>query len=277
MALVRMKELLEKARIDRSCVGAFNVGNMEMVCGLIRAAEERNTPVIMQIAEVRLDHSPLNYMGPMMIQAARDARVDVAVHLDHGKTMATIRQALDFGFTSVMYDGSSLPFDENVERTKEVVKLARKYDAAVEAELGNVGSAENGDEENGEYTDPGAAVKFTQMTGIDALAVAIGNAHGNYKKEPKLAFDVLSELEKEVSVPLVLHGGSGISDKDFRKAISMGIRKVNIATANFDSVAEYTKRYADSVEKATFAGVNEAMVAGMHANVIRHLQIFKQK
>lgn len=155
MALVTMKALLTQAKKEHRGVGAFSVGNMEMVKGAIQAAEELDTPIILQIAEVRLKHSPLHLMGPMMIQAAREAKVNVAVHLDHGLTMETVQKALELGFTSVMYDSSTYPFEENIARTKAVAELAAKYDATVEAELGLVGGSEDGSCDHGiRCTDP---------------------------------------------------------------------------------------------------------------------------
>ena len=235
MALVTMKKLLEQAVKENRGVGAFSVGNMEMVKGALQAAEELDTPIILQIAEVRLPHSPLALMGPMMVQAAKEAKVDVAVHLDHGLTMETVKKALELGFTSVMYDSSTYPFEENMARTREVAGLAKKYGATVEAELGLVGGSEDGSCDHGiRCTDPEDAKVFCENTGIDALAVAIGNAHGNYPVAPTLAFDVLEEIDRKTEIPLVLHGGSGITDEDFRRAISLGIVKVNIATASFN-------------------------------------------
>ena len=177
MALVTMKKLLERAKSNKRGVGAFSVGNMEMVKGAVQAAEELDTPIILQIAEVRLKHSPLALMGPMMVQAAREAKVDVAVHLDHGLTMETVEKALELGFTSVMFDSSTYPFEENIERTAKVVELAKKYGATVEAELGLVGGSEDGSEDHGiRCTNPDDAKIFCEKTGIDALAVAIGKA-----------------------------------------------------------------------------------------------------
>ena len=144
MSLVKMKELLERAQKNKIGCGAFSVGNMEMVRGAIQAAEELDTPIILQIAEVRLKHSPLHLMGPMMIQAAKEAKVDVAVHLDHGLTFETVQKALELGFTSVMLDASTLPFEENIANTKKVVELAKQYGVTVEAELGLVGGSEDG-------------------------------------------------------------------------------------------------------------------------------------
>ena len=275
MALVTMKQLLKQAAAENRGCGAFSVGNMEMVKGAVMAAEELQTPIILQIAQVRLKHSPLHLMGPMMIQAAKEAKVDIAVHLDHGLTMDTVLQALELGFTSVMFDGSSLPFEENIRQVSEVVKTAAKYGATVEAELGVVGGSEDGSTDHGiRCTDPAEAETFVKETSIDALAVAIGNAHGNYPVAPRLAFDVLEEIHRRVDIPLVLHGGSGICDEDFQRAISLGIRKVNIATASFNSLTKAAEAYLSSEGKHDYFGLNEAMVRGTYENVKRHIQVF---
>ena len=277
MALVKMKQLLLQAQKENRGCGAFSVGNMEMVKGAIRAAEELNTPIILQIAEVRLKHSPLHLMGPMMVQAAKEAKVDVAVHLDHGLTMPVVEKALELGFTSVMLDASTLPFEENMERVKQVVRLAAGYGATVEAELGLVGGSEDGSTDHGiRCTDPEDAANYAGETGIDALAVAIGNAHGNYPVAPHLAFDVLEEIHRRVDIPLVLHGGSGITDRDFQRAISLGIRKVNIATASFNSLTAHAKDYFQSEGKPDFFGLNEAMEQGTYENVKRHILVFNE-
>lgn len=277
MALVKMKDLLRRAEEKNIGCGAFSVGNMEMVRGAIRAAEELDTPIILQIAEVRLKNSPLHLMGPMMVQAAKEAKVDVAVHLDHGLTFETVDKALELGFTSVMLDASTLPFEENIARVKAVVKKARKYGATVEAELGLVGGSEDGSCDHGiRCTDPDDAVVYARETGIDALAVAIGNAHGNYPVAPTLAFDVLEKIHEKVDIPLVLHGGSGITDKDFQRAISLGIRKVNIATASFNSLTAHVEKYMESTDKHNFFDLNEAMVQGTYENVKRHILVFNE-
>ena len=277
MALVKMKDLLKRAEEKNIGCGAFSVGNMEMVKGAIRAAEELNTPIILQIAEVRLKNSPLHLMGPMMVQAAKEAKVDVAVHLDHGLTFETVDKALELGFTSVMLDASTLPFEENIAKVKTVVEKARKYGASVEAELGLVGGSEDGSCDHGiRCTDPDDAVVYARETGIDALAVAIGNAHGNYPVAPTLAFDVLEKIHEKVDIPLVLHGGSGITDKDFQRAISLGIRKVNIATASFNSLTAHVEKYMASTDKHNFFDLNEAMVQGTYENVKRHILVFNE-
>ena len=212
-----------------------------------------------------------------MVQAAKEAKVDVAVHLDHGLTFETVDKALELGFTSVMLDASTLPFEENIARVKTVVEKAGKYGATVEAELGLVGGSEDGSCDHGiRCTDPDDAAVYAKETGIDALAVAIGNAHGNYPVAPTLAFDVLEKIHEKVDIPLVLHGGSGISDKDFQRAISLGIRKVNIATASFNSLTAYVEKYMASTEKHNFFDLNQAMVQGTYENVKRHILVFNE-
>ena len=275
MALVTMKKLMLDAQAQDRGVGAFNVGNMEMVMGVIRAAEEMNTPVIMQIAEKRMAASPFYLMGPMMVSAAKAAKVDVAVNLDHGLTIGVVQEALDYGFTSVMFDSSIYPLAENIRRTKEVVRLAAGYGATVEAELGLVGGAEGGEEHEIRYTDPEIAERFVQETGIDCLAVAIGNAHGNYPSAPHLAFDVLEEIHRRTgSLPLVLHGGSGISDADFQRAIGCGIRKINIATASFNHLTASAEKYLRSDGAHNYFGLSEAEVCGVYENVMHHIRVF---
>ena len=275
MALVPMKKLLENAEQKGIAVGAFSVGNMEMVMGAVWAAEELNTPIILQIAECRLKNSPLELMGPMMISAAKNAKVDVAVHLDHGLRIETVQKALEMGFTSVMFDGSTLPLEENIKAVKQVREMADKYGATVEAELGVVGGNE-GDGAAHEIlcTNPDDAKLFCDETGVDALAVAIGNAHGNYPVLPNLRFQVLDDINKMVDTPLVLHGGTGITDEMFQQAIMLGVRKVNIATASFDNLAKYALDYCKPIEKANYFELSRQEALGVYENVKRHIKVF---
>lgn len=275
MSLSNLKELISDAGRKNKAVGAFSVGNMEMIIGAVRAAEELNTPIILQIAEVRLKTSPLEYMAAMMLAAAKKSSVPIAVHLDHGLKEETVYKALKLGFTSVMLDASLLPFEENIEVTRRVVKKAECYGASVEAELGVVGGNEGGGNAHKIlYTDPVMAKKFCNRTGVDALAVAIGNAHGNYPVLPELRYDVLEEINKSCAAPLVLHGGTGITGEMFRRCIGLGIRKINIATASFDRLAANAKSYTDSVEKANYFTLSEAMAQGVYENVKKHIIIF---
>lgn len=273
-----MKELLEDAAANKKAVGAFNVANMEMIMGTMKAAEECNTPIILQVAEARLKHSPLSYIGPMMVQAAREASVKVAVHFDHGKTLDILKEALDLGFTSVMFDGSSYPLEENIERTNQVVDLVKKYNATVEAELGVVGGKEGEDVRHEvKYTNSEEVRIFAQATKVDALAVAIGNVHGHYVGEPQLNLDVLKEISSKVSIPLVLHGGSGISAVEFRKCIDLGVNKINIATASFDALINSAKQYFKTKETHDYFSLNEEMVHGVYENVKQCIDIFNNE
>lgn len=273
--LVNMRDLLTDAQAGNYAVGSFSVANMEMVLGVIKAAEELNAPIILQIAEVRLKQSPLEIIGPLMVAAAENSSVPVAVHFDHGKTIEKISQALDIGFTSVMFDGSHLPLEENIKFTNRIMSLADEYDASVEAEIGCVGGSEDGSEDIAiNCTKPEDAVRFEEETGVDALAIAIGNAHGNYKFTPNLRFDILAEVEEKTHTPLVLHGGTGISPDDFVKCSKTGIKKINIATATFDSVEKIVR---DSYNNSSIAGyydLQAAEVEGAYQNAKKHILIF---
>lgn len=273
--LVNMRDLLSDAQKGNYAVGSFSVANMEMVLGVIKAAEELNAPIILQIAEVRLKQSPLEIIGPLMVAAAKNSKVPVAVHFDHGKTIEKITLALDIGFTSVMFDGSHLPLDENIEFTKKIIEIARKHDASVEAEIGCVGGSEDGSEDIAiNCTKPEDAVKFENETGVDALAIAIGNAHGNYKSTPKLRFDILSEVEQKTHTPLVLHGGTGISPDDFVRCSKTGIKKINIATATFDRVEQSVRSAYESGSINGYYDLQGAEVEGAYQNAKKHILIF---
>lgn len=275
MALVNMKDLLKDAQKRNYAVGSFSVANMEMVLGVIKAAEETESPIILQIAEVRLNHSPLALIGPLMLAAAKQAKIPVAVHLDHGTTFECIEHALELGFTSVMFDGSYLPLEENIEMTKKVVSMAKPYGAAVEAEIGCVGGSEDGSEDIAmRCTSPAQAVEFADKTGVDALAIAIGNAHGNYKQTPKLRFDILEKVRDSVDIPLVLHGGTGIEPEDFVKCHQNGIKKINIATATFDSVERSVRESYDAGKICGYYDLHQAEIKGAYDNAKKHMEIF---
>ena len=275
MPLVKMSYLLAKAKNEGYAVGSFSVANMEMVLGVLKAVEETKSPAIIQIAEVRLNHSPLELIGPLMVAAAKNCSMPVAVHFDHGKTEEKIRQALEIGFTSVMFDGSHLPFEENASQTAKIKRIAAEYGADCEGEIGCVGGSEDGSEDIAiNCTSPDQAAEFHKLTGVDALAVAIGNAHGNYKQAPKLRFDILEQTASKVDAPLVLHGGTGILPDDFRKCISLGIHKINIATATFDRVEQSVRNaYAQENIKGYY-DLQTAEVDGAYRNALEHIEIF---
>lgn len=228
--LVTMNEILKDAEDKKYGAGLFNMLNLEMARGIIEAAEEEKSPLILGVAEVHLPYIPLDYAAVIMRKIAAEAKIPVCLHFDHGVTYENIFKAAELGFSSVMYDGSSLPFDENVKNTAEVCKKAHSMGISVEAELGHVGMADCPDESDGMYTKAEQVTEFVDKTGVDALAVAIGTAHGSYVKKPVLDISRLAQIYEVSSVPLVLHGGSGLSDDDFRNTIKHGIRKVNICT-----------------------------------------------
>ncbi|MCL2363697.1 MAG: ketose-bisphosphate aldolase [Defluviitaleaceae bacterium] len=269
MALVSMKSILHHAQTEHYGVGAFNLLNMEAVKGAIAAAEELNSPIILQLAEVQLPHTPMHLMFPMMLQAAREASVPVAVHYDHGITFEAIMQSLKYGVGSVMYDGAALPFDENVQLSAEIVRIAHAMGADVEAELGVVGGTEAGGHEdiNECLTDPAQAHEFVKRTGCDFLAVAIGNAHGPYVKKPDLQMDRLKQINEAVQVPLVLHGGSGISDDDFKTCIKHGITKINVATS-------LQERVLATIDASNYVNFTQKMEMAVFEDVAKHMKIF---
>ena len=232
--LVTLKEILKIAEAEGCAIGSFNTPNLESLSAVIGAAEELKRPVIIMHAQLHEEMGicSLDTIGRIMIMAAEKASVPVCVHLDHGTDLSYIKSALDLGFTSVMYDGSALPFAANSANTQIEVSQAAKYGASVEGEIGSMGSREGGEKSDTEemYTKPDDAVRFTKETGINALACSFGTAHGIYKAAPKLDFERVEKIKSFVNVPLVMHGGSGISEEGFRKAISCGIRKINYYT-----------------------------------------------
>lgn len=229
--LVNLNEVLKKAQKEKYAVGLFNTTDTDMLQAVIEAAEESRSPVILGTAEVLLPYGELKLIAPSVIAAAKRASVPVVVHYDHGLTFERCLEALQLGFSSVMFDGSAKAYGQNIEETKEIVKIAHAFGASVEGEIGHVGEAAQGDESlENMYTTVAEAKEYLENTGVDALAVAIGSAHGVYKKKPKLNIERLKEIADAVSVPLVLHGGSGLSDDDFKNTIREGIAKVNIFT-----------------------------------------------
>ncbi|MBQ1995884.1 MAG: class II aldolase [Clostridia bacterium] len=275
MPLVNMKALLKDAQEKNYAVGSFSVANLEMIQGVVKAAEETKSPIILQIAEVRLNHSPLKIIGPAMLAAAKNASVPVAVHLDHGTTLECIGEALRLGFTSVMFDGSHLSFEENIEKSKEVVSMAKPYGAAVEAEIGCVGGSEDGSVDIAmRCTSPDQAEIFAERTGVDALAIAIGNAHGFYKEAPQLRFDILESVRDRVSIPLVLHGGTGISEEDFIRCHQSGIKKINIATATFAAAERKVKEGYEKGEINGYYDMHVRQIQGAYENAKKHMEIF---
>lgn len=248
--LVNMNEILQPAKKGKYGVGFFNAVNVEMARAIIETAEELQAPVMVGTAEVLLPAMELELVSDYLLPMAKKASVPVCVHYDHGLTYERCMEALKLGFTSVMYDCSTVPYEENVDRVAEMVRICHGMGVTVEAELGHVGdNAGSGKLANPEdyFTDPDTAVDYIQRTGADSLAVAVGNAHGDYAFPPKLDFERIRVISEKTNVPLVLHGGSGLADDDFRNAVKLGVSKINIFT---------------DIDKAGKAGVEAGIAAG---------------
>lgn len=248
--IVNMNEVLLPAKEKKYAVGLFNAVNVELTKGIIAAAEATRSPVIIGTAEVLFPYGALEEVSYYLIPMAKKANVPVVVHLDHGLQKESCLKALELGFSSIMYDCSTDPYEVNVEKVREMAEIAHSYGATIEGELGHVGnnpdSAEGDADPTSFFTDPALAKDYVERTGVDALAISVGNAHGAYKLPPKLDFERIRTIASEVKVPLVLHGGSGLTDDDFRRAIHDGISKVNIFTDINVAAAEAAVREFNS-------------------------------
>ena len=251
--LVNLNDVLKKAQTEHYAVGLFNTTDTDMLEAAISAAEEMRSPIIIGTAEVLLPFGELKLIAPSIIAAAKRATVPVVVHYDHGLTFERCIEALKLGFSSIMFDGSAGDSDENIKSTREIVKIAHAMGTTVEGEIGHVGQADTGDNaviDN--YTTPEEAASFIEKTGVDALAIAIGTAHGAYKEKPCLDLERLKAIRNKIDTPLVLHGGSGLSNDDFRNTIKYGIAKINIFTdlclAGTDSVKEAISKGTDYLD-----------------------------
>ena len=277
MSLAMMEHLLSNANKNKIAVGAFNIANMEVLMGVIKAAEYLNTPVVIQIAEKRLTHSPLRLLGPMMVNAAKKSKVEIAVQLDHGDSLNIIDEAIEYGFTSIMYDGSHLPIEDNIKNTNMIYEHVKNKGVNLEAEIGVLSGNEGGGNMKEICTNPKEALYFYEKAKFDALAIAIGNAHGHYQGKPKLNFDVLNEIHNSIDSFLVLHGGTGISEEDFKKAISLGISKINIATANFDAIVNASYDYFSKEKEYNYFSLNEKIIERVFEITTKHINIFNNK
>lgn len=259
--LLTGKELLLDAQKNKYAVGAFNVNNMEIIQAIINAAEELNSPVILQASQGGIKYAGIEYIANLGKLAGRNAKVPVALHLDHGTDFDQVMLCLRHGFTSVMIDGSRFPLEENIAFTKKVVDIAHAVGVTVEAELGKIGGTEDHitvSEKDATFTDPEEAKRFVEETGVDYLAIAVGTAHGVYKGEPKLDFDRIKAIREIVDVPLVLHGSSGVPAEALQKAISLGISKINIDTdiraAFSNAVKEFVGNNPDEIDPRKILG-----------------------
>ncbi len=283
--LVTLKEILGIAEERKIAVGSFNTPNLESLRAVIGGAEGLDVPVIVQFAQCHEPWIPLSDIGPVMVEQAKAAKVPICVHLDHGETLEYLQQALELGFTGIMYDGSTLPYGENLENTKAAVAMAAKTGAGVEAELGSMGRRESGAgdgtgaaDETKIYTDPALARQFVEETGIDALACSFGTTHGIYLTKPKMDFTVVRNVREETGrIPVVMHGGSGVSREDFWEAIRAGVRKVNYFTymdkSGGSAVAEYIKTVRAG-EPFFFSSMIQEAEKAMKENAEAAIKIF---
>ncbi len=282
--LVNLKEILKLAEEDKTAIGMFNATGFDSLQAVVGAAEELNKPVIIAHAEVHNVYNDISMVGPAMLAVAKNAKVPVCVHLDHGTSLDMVYKALRLGFTSVMMDASALPYEENLRLTKMITDAAHAMGVSVEAELGRLVTGEAGSGEEHKdmkaedfYTRPDEAEAFCLATGVDALAIAFGTAHGFYTAEPKLDFDVVKNVAKATGLPLVMHGGSGVSEEGFRKSIENGIRKINYYS--YMSKAGFTaaKEIVQSGKTSYLHDVEYAAMQAMKEDVKKAIKIFSAK
>lgn len=274
MALATLNEVLIPARKGQYGVGAYDYTNMEMLQGILAAAEETKTPVIVQYPHIEeLFWEEIEAVAAMSVELAKKVSVPVCIHFDHGRTVEACKKCADLGFTSVMIDGSSQPYAENAVLTKAVVEYCKPLGVNVEAEIGHVGQGE--DLTTCAYTDVAEAKKFAEETKVDALAISIGNAHGAYKAAPKINYEILKKIEKELDIPLVLHGGSGIPDEDFKKIIKLGIAKINI----FTELTQQTQQELVKIPKDQFNMFTalDAVREGFRRRTLDKIELFETK
>jgi len=276
--LVNLNDILAIAKNSGSAVGAFNTPNLECITAVINAAQELNVPVIISHAQVHEDVAPLEIIGPVMMLAAKNAKVPVCVHLDHCETLDYMQRALQLGFTGVMYDGSVLPYEENVQNTKTAVAMARKYGAGVEAEIGTLAAREGGEAVSAGpvYTDPQLAVRFCENTGIDALAPSFGTAHGIYRAKPVLDLDRVKVIADLVGLPLVMHGGSGVSVEDYHTAIRNGICKINYYSYMSKAGVASVQALLGERDVTFFHDLAQAAQTAMQQDAKKALEVFSK-
>ena len=274
--LVNLVEILKMAEERKCAVGAFNTPNLECLNAVIAAAERLNVPVIIAHAELHEEVSPLEKIGPVMVQAAKAAKVPVCVHLDHCETLDYMKQALEIGFTGVMYDGRTLPYEENLENTKKAVAMAKGYNCGVEAELGALASREGGEAaaSGPVYTDPEEAVSFCRETGIDALAPSFGTAHGIYKSKPVLDLERVKVIAEKTGLPLVMHGGSGVSPEDYRRGIANGLRKINYYSYMSKAGTAAVQKKLEKQDVTFFHDLALAAEKAMEADAEKAMRVF---
>jgi fructose-bisphosphate aldolase, class II len=285
--LVSLCDLLKDANDGKYAVGAFNTPTLEAVRASISAAEELSVPVIISHAEAHDKIVPIEIIGKIMLEMAKSSSVPVCVHLDHGSSLELIYKAMDMGFSSVMFDGSNLPYEKNVELTCQVVLDAHAKGVSVEAELGIMTASGIGGETTGvgsalkyddNYTNPELACDFVQKTGIDALAASFGTVHGLYLKAPNLDFERLNQIYNKTKTPIVMHGGSGVSEEDYIKAIENGVRKINYYTYAARAAGEAIRqKLAELKGPAFYHDITLWAIDAMKKDYITAMKVFYNK
>ena len=276
--LVGLKEVTAEAKKRGIAVGNFNTPNLECLIAVLDAAEELDVPIIIAHAQCHEDVAPLDKIGPVMVELAKRSKVKVCVHLDHGEDFEYCKRAIALGFTSIMIDFSTLPYEENLKGTAEVVEYAHAHGVDVEAELGSMPAREGGGEvtvsKESLYTNPELVVDFVSKTGVDALAIAFGTAHGIYKETPILNMDIITAVTEKTDLPLVMHGGSGISHDDYREVIKRGIRKINYYSyMSYDGYAA-AKKTVETKEADFFHNLALNAQMAMKENAIKTIKVF---
>ena len=275
--LVNLKEILKYAEDNNCAIGMFNATGLDSIKAIIEAAEELNTPVILAHAEVHNIYNDISLIGPIMLEAAKRAKVKVCVHLDHGTSLEMIKKAVEIGFTSIMIDASSLEFKDNIKLTKKVVSMCHPLNISVEGEIGRIKSLDDTSDNEYYYTKASEAEIFVKETGVDALAIAFGTQHGFYKETPELKIDVIKNVKKVVNTPLVMHGGSGLSKKQFKKCIDAGIRKINYYSYMSKAGYDAAKKVIESNKTNYMHDVEYASYKAMKEDLLKTIKIFNNK
>ena len=275
--LVNLKEILKYAEDNKCAIGMFNATGLDSIKAIIEAAEELNTPVILAHAEVHNIYNDISLIGPIMLDVAKRAKVKVCVHLDHGTSLEMIKKAIEIGFTSIMIDASSLKFEDNIKLTKKVVSMCHSLNISVEGEIGRIKSLNDTSDSEYYYTKASEAEIFVKETGVDALAIAFGTQHGFYKEKPELKIDVIKNVKKVVNIPLVMHGGSGLSEEQFEKCIDAGIRKINYYSYMSKAGYDAAKKVIESNKTNYMHDVEYASYKAMKEDLLKTIKIFNNK
>lgn len=275
--LVNLKEILKYAEDNKCAIGMFNATGLDSIKAIIEAAEELNTPVIIAHAEVHNIYNDISLIGPIMLDVAKRAKVKICVHLDHGTSLEMIKKAIEIGFTSIMIDASSLEFEDNIKLTKKVVSMCHPLNISVEGEIGRIKSLDDTSDNEHYYTKASEAEIFVKETGVDALAIAFGTQHGFYKEKPELKIDVIKNVKKVVNIPLVMHGGSGLSKEQFKKCIDAGIRKINYYSYMSKAGYDAARKVIESNKTNYMHDVEYASYKAMKDDLLKTIKIFNNK